>query len=157
MTDSISKTGYLAGATRLRRVGEKLQGEGDKLYAELGINFSATWFATYHTLLHADRPLTMQDITASIGFTHITVKNIVRELEQAGYVKINPNPNDARSKHVSLTTKGRNLLSKLEPVWKGIAQSLEQMMTAGHPNFINIVSRIEKEVERMPLFERIQK
>ncbi|HEY1039348.1 MAG TPA: bifunctional helix-turn-helix transcriptional regulator/GNAT family N-acetyltransferase [Bacteroidia bacterium] len=157
MSDSISKTGYLAGATRLRRVGERLQGEGDKLYNELGISFRATWFATYHTLLQSNTPLTMQDIAASIGFTHITVKNIVRELEQAGYVKISPNPNDARSKHVSLTTKGKNLLPKLEPVWKGIAQSLEQMMTAGHPNFINIVGRIEKEVDKMSLYDRIQK
>src|ERR1700741_694534 len=107
MADSISKVGYLAWATRLRRIGEKLQGDGDKLYAELGIGFKATWFATYHTLLQADKPLTMQDIAASIGFTHITVKNIVREMEEAGLVKIKPNPADARSKHVALTAKGQ--------------------------------------------------
>ncbi|HWY37046.1 MAG TPA: bifunctional helix-turn-helix transcriptional regulator/GNAT family N-acetyltransferase [Bacteroidia bacterium] len=155
MSDSISKVGYLAGATRLRRIGEKLQSEGDKIYNELGINFKASWFATYHTLLQAGKPLTMQEITASIGFTHITVKNIVREMEQNGLVKIKPNPGDARSKHVTLTAKGQGLLPKLSPVWQSISVSLEQLMTTGHPDFINIVSRIEKEMEKIPLNRRI--
>jgi DNA-binding MarR family transcriptional regulator/N-acetylglutamate synthase-like GNAT family acetyltransferase len=155
MNDSISKVGYLAGATRLRRIGEKLQSEGDKIYNELGINFKASWFATYHTLLQAARPLTMQDITASIGFTHITVKNIVREMEENGLVKIKPNPSDARSKHVTLTAKGQALLPKLSPVWQNISISLQQLLTSGHPDFINIVSRIENEMEKLPLNQRI--
>jgi DNA-binding MarR family transcriptional regulator/N-acetylglutamate synthase-like GNAT family acetyltransferase len=155
MGDSISKVGYLAGATRLRRIGEKLQSEGDKIYNELGINFKASWFATYHTLLQAGRPLTMQDITTSIGFTHITVKNLVREMEQNGLVKIKPNPEDARSKHVTLTAKGQGLVSKLSPVWQNISVSLQQLLTSGHPDFINIVARIESEMEKKPLNQRI--
>jgi N-acetylglutamate synthase-like GNAT family acetyltransferase/DNA-binding MarR family transcriptional regulator len=154
--DHLSKLGYLAGATRLRRIGEKLQGDGDKIYSELGLGFKATWFATYHTLLQAARPLTMQEITASIGFTHITVKNIVREMEENGLVKIKPNPGDARSKHVTLTARGHNLLEKLNPVWQNISLSLQQLLTAGHPDFINIVSRIEKDLDRVPLNQRVQ-
>ncbi|MCE3229361.1 MAG: family N-acetyltransferase [Bacteroidetes bacterium] len=155
MIDNISRVGFLAGATRLRRIGEKLQGEGDKLYAELGIDFKATWFATYYTLLQAIKPLTMQEIAAAIGFTHITVKNIVREMEQNGIVKIKPNPGDARSKHVALTTKGQNLLPKLQPVWQSISNALEVMLTSGHPDFINIIARIEKETEKISLVQRI--
>ncbi len=152
---TISKTGYLGGATRLRRIGEKLQAEGDKIYSDLGINFKASWFATYHTLVQTDKPLTMQEITASIDFTHITVKNIVRELEENGYVKIKPNPHDARSKHVSLTVKGKNLLTKLQPVWKSIALNLRLLLTSGHPNFIAIIGRVETEMEQRPLHRRV--
>lgn len=152
---SISKTGYLGSATRLRRIGEKLQAEGDRIYSELGIHFKAGWFATYHTLVQSDKPLTMQALAASIDFTHITVKNIVRELEEAGYVRIKPNPNDARSKHVSLSPKGKNLLVKLQPVWKSIAQNLQQLLTGGHPDFIHIIACVEKEMERAPLYQRV--
>lgn len=152
---TISKTGYLGGATRLRRIGEKLQAEGDKIYSDLGINFKASWFATYHTLVQSNKPLTMQEITASIDFTHITVKNIVRELEENGYVRIKPNPHDARSKHVSLTVKGKNLLTKLQPVWKSIALNLRLLLTSGHPNFIAIIGRVEKEMEQRPLHQRV--
>ncbi|HXB42041.1 MAG TPA: bifunctional helix-turn-helix transcriptional regulator/GNAT family N-acetyltransferase [Bacteroidia bacterium] len=156
MADSIRKVGYLAGATRFRRIGEKLQSDGDKIYSALNIDFKASWFATYHTLLEAGKPLTMQDIAASIGFTHITVKNIVRELEDHDIVKIKPNPLDARSKHVTLTTKGTDLFAKLNPVWQSISKTLEQLLTSGHPDFINIINRIEKEIERKPLSERIK-
>ncbi|HTA81992.1 MAG TPA: bifunctional helix-turn-helix transcriptional regulator/GNAT family N-acetyltransferase [Bacteroidia bacterium] len=156
MTDTISKLGFLAGATRFRRIGEKLQSDGDKLYSDLNIDFKASWFATYYTLLQADKPQTMQDISAAIGFTHITVKNIVRELQEHGLVKITANPGDARSKHVVLTTKGKNLYKQLSPVWQNISKALEQLMTTGHPDVINIVSRIEREIEKKPLPDRIR-
>ncbi len=156
MTDTVSKLGYLAGATRFRRIGEKLQSEGDRLYSELNIDFKASWFATYFTLLQSNKPLTVQDISSAIGFTHITVKNIVRELEEHGIVKITANPGDARSKHVVLTTKGKSIYPKLGPVWQSISKTLEQLLTAGHPDLINIISRIENEMGKKPLAERVK-
>ena len=41
MNDLISKLGYLAAATRFRRISEKLQYDGDKIYQEAGIGFKA--------------------------------------------------------------------------------------------------------------------
>lgn len=156
MADTLQQLGYLAGATRFRRIGEKLQGEGDKVYNDRGIDFKATWFATYYTLLKTDKPLTIQDLSAAIGFTHITVKNIVREMQEHGLVKITTNPGDARSKHVVLTNKGKNLLAKLEPIWKDISKTLEQLLTGGHPDLINAMTRIERDIELKPLPERIR-
>ncbi len=156
MSDSISKLGYLAGATRFRRISEKLYGDGDKIYTEFGIDFKASWFSIYHTLVFAEGPLTVQELSNEIGFTHITVKNVVRELEEAGIARIKANPKDGRSKLISLTPKGKQLLDKLEPVWKKFSQTLEQLLTAGHPDFINIINRIDKEVEKTPFSERMK-
>jgi N-acetylglutamate synthase-like GNAT family acetyltransferase/DNA-binding MarR family transcriptional regulator len=156
MADTISKLGYLAGATRFRRISEKLYVDGDKIYGEFGIEFKASWFSIYYTLVHADGPLTVQELSNEIGFTHITVKNVVRELEEAGIARIKANPNDGRSKLISLTTKGRNLLDKLVPVWEKFSQTLEQLLTAGHPDFINIINRIDREVEKTPFSERMK-
>ena len=119
------------------------------MYSEFNIDFKASWFATYYTLLQANAPLTMQDIASAIGFTHITVKNIVRELQEHGLVTITANPNDARSKHVQLTTKGKTLYNKLAPVWKSVSKALEQLLTSGHPDLINMLGRIEEEMEKI--------
>jgi len=154
--DTVSELGYLAGATRFRRIGEKLQSDGDRMYSEFNIDFKASWFATYYTLLHAGKPFTMQDIAASIGFTHITVKNIVREMQEHGLVKITANPGDARSKHVLLTAKGKALYNRLRPVWQSVSKALEQLLTSGHPDFINMIGRIETEMEKKLLPERIK-
>ena len=40
MTDKIIKLGYLAGATRFRRISEKLYVDGDKIYKENNIDFT---------------------------------------------------------------------------------------------------------------------
>ncbi len=157
MADNISKLGYLAGATRFRRISEKLYVDGDKIYEQLGIGFKASWFSVYYTLIHADNPLTVQELANEIGFTHITVKNVVRELEEHGIAHIKANPNDGRSKHISLTKKGKTLHDKLGPVWDLFSQTLEQLLTAGHPDFINIINRIDREAEKIPISERMKK
>jgi DNA-binding MarR family transcriptional regulator/N-acetylglutamate synthase-like GNAT family acetyltransferase len=156
MADSISQLGYLAGATRFRRISEKLYVDGDKVYTQFGIDFKASWFSVYYTLITAGKPLTVQELANEIGFTHITVKNVVRELEESGIAKIRANPDDGRSKLISLTPKGKNLLEKLKPVWNQFSRTLEQLLTSGHPDFINIINRIDREAEKVPVLERMK-
>jgi len=156
MADKITKLLYLAGATRFRRISEKLYTDGDKVYSQFGIDFKASWFSIYYTLINSEVPLTVQELANEIGFTHITVKNVVRELEGAGIAKIKANPNDGRSKHISLTPKGKALYDKLNPIWKLFSMSLEQLLTAGHPDCINILNRIDAEVANKPLSERMK-
>ncbi len=156
MSDKISKLLYLAGATRFKRISEKLYNDGDKVYSQFGIDFKASWFSIYYTLINSESPLTVQELSREIGFTHITVKNVVRELEKAGIAKIKANPKDGRSKLISLTPKGKALYDKLSPIWKLFALSLEQLLTGGHPDCINILNRIDNEMERKPLSERMK-
>lgn len=156
MADKITNLKYLAGATRFRRISEKLYADGDKVYSQFGIDFKASWFSIYYTLINSENPLTVQELANEIGFTHITVKNVVRELEGAGIAKIKANPNDGRSKHISLTPKGKALYNKLNPIWNLFSMSLEQLLTAGHPDCINILNRIDAEVAKKPLSERMK-
>lgn len=156
MADHITKLLYLAGATRFKRISEKLYADGDKVYTRFDVNFKASWFSVYYTLIRTEKALNVQELAHEIGFTHITVKNVVRELEEAGLVKIKANPNDGRSKLISLTPKGKALHEKLDPIWKLFAASLENLLTAGHPDCINILNRIDDEVERFPLSERMK-
>src|SRR5690349_2485863 len=110
MSDIITKLGYLAAATRFRRISEKLQYDGDKIYQEAGIGFKASWFSVFYTLNIAQKPLTVSEIADEIGFTHITVKNVVREMEQVGLVKVSGHPQDKRAKHISVTATGKKLV-----------------------------------------------
>ena len=96
MSSTIEKLGYLAGATRFRRISEKLYLDGDRIYKEAGINFKASWFPVYYILALSESPLTILQITQKIDFSHITVKNVLRELEKAELVDIEINPADLR-------------------------------------------------------------
>jgi DNA-binding MarR family transcriptional regulator len=105
-------------------------------------------------LAKAAAPLAILEITNQIYFSHITVKNILRELEEEGLVVIKPNPNDKRSKLASLSEKGKRLRRKLEPVWLSIAGALKEVFTLGHPDISNILNRIDREIYQTPIYER---
>lgn len=153
MSDTLIRLEYLSGAKRFRQISEKLYIEGDKIYKEAGIDFKASWFSVYYTLVLAESPLTVMQISEQIAFSHITVKNVLRELESAELISISPNPEDKRSKLISLAPKGRFLLRQLKPTWLAIATALKRTFQSGHPDFMNILDRIDQELDTNPIHE----
>lgn len=143
----------MVGATRFRKISDKLYLEGDKIYKKYQITFKATWFNVFYSLMESDKPMTILQLANSIGFTHITVKNIVREMEVQKYVHIRPHPLDGRSKLVSLSRKGEDLIPTLERVWDEISLTLKETFDKGHPDFLNIIQRIEGSMEENPITE----
>jgi DNA-binding MarR family transcriptional regulator/N-acetylglutamate synthase-like GNAT family acetyltransferase len=156
MKDTISKLTFLAGATRFRRISEKLYVDGDKIYKESGIDFKASWFSVFYILATSGNPKTVLELAEEIGFTHITVKNIVRELETNSLVKVKEHPTDKRSKHVGITPKGERLFERLKIIWLPFADALKSLLDSGHPDFLNIIGRIETEITKNPIYQRIK-
>jgi DNA-binding MarR family transcriptional regulator len=156
MADNIAKLGYLAGATRFRRISEKLYVDGDKIYSDSGIDFKASWFSVFYILATAGNAKTVLELAEEIGFSHITVKNVVRELETNGLVKIKAHPTDKRSKHITLSPKGQKLLERLQKIWLPFADTLKNLLDAGHPDFLNIINRIDKESSKNPIHEKVK-
>ncbi len=157
MADIIEKLGYLAGGSRLRRIYEEMKISGDTAYKEAGLDFKSTWFPVYYALSKSQLPQTVMEITNQIAFSHITVKNIVKELESEKLIKIIPNPNDKRSKLISLSDKGLVFLEQLEPLWLAFSIALKNVLTSGHPDILNILKRIDTEINLNPLNERVKK
>jgi len=153
---NLVKLGYLATGTRLRQITEKLYLDGDRIYKEQNIDFKASWFSVFYTLGNANEPKTVLSLAEDIGFSHITIKNVVRELQSNDLVQVVVHPNDGRSKHISLTEKGKTLLSQLQILWAPFAAALKNLLDQGHPDFMNIINRIEREVNRFPIYQRIK-
>lgn len=153
--DILNEIGYLSIGSRLRRIYEKLQIDGDKIYAEAGVNFKSSWFAVFYALSKKDQQSITQ-LANQIAFTHITVKNIVRELEENKLVVIRPNKSDNRSKVVSLTPKGVELKEQLTPIWKSFSTTLKDIFNK-EGYFINSLSAIDQDLESTPLLKRFKK
>ncbi|QSE96059.1 bifunctional helix-turn-helix transcriptional regulator/GNAT family N-acetyltransferase [Fulvivirga lutea] len=150
----LNDIGYLSIGSRLRRIYEKLQIDGDKIYSELGLNFKSSWFAVFYALSKQDNQSITQ-LANQIAFTHITVKNIVRELEASKLVKITANKTDKRSKVVSLTPKGEQLKIKLLPVWESFGRTLKDLFQVDN-TFINALTEIDQLLEAKPLASRFK-
>lgn len=155
MDEFLKQFGRLVGASRYRRISEKLYIEGDRIYKVAGIDFKTTWYPVYYTLACAEEKLTINDIALEVGFTHITVKNVLKELEQKELVFININPEDRRSKLVCLSDSGIALLDRLVPIWKEYSKALDSIYNNKHQEIIEIFESIEYEIDKMPIIDRM--
>lgn len=153
--DILHSLGYLASATRFRRISDRLHLDGDKIYADAGIPFKASWFSVFYVISKSEKPVTVLEIANQIDFSHISVKNVVQELEKENLVHIGPNPSDKRSKLISLSKAGHILLKKLMPVWQAFSKALQETFESGHPDILSILDRIDHEIMTKPIWERI--
>lgn len=156
MDEFLKNFGRLVGAARFRRISEKLYTEGDSIYKEAGIDFKTTWFPVFYTLACSEQKLTINDISEQIGFTNITVKNVLKELKEKELACIIVNPNDGRSKLAGLSEKGKTLLNELVPIWKDYSEVLDDIYNNMHEELIEILDRIEYELEKKPIIERMK-
>lgn len=157
MADILQELGHLAGATRFRRISEHLYLDGDKIYKEAGIDFKASWFSVFYVLTKSEQPLTVMQIAHQIDFSHISVKNVARELQKAELIVIQPNPKDKRSKILFLSPKGKELRKQLEPLWLSFTKALKSTFDSGHPDLLSILDRIDKTAHKFPVNHRVRK
>ncbi|MGG2082487.1 MarR family winged helix-turn-helix transcriptional regulator [Lysinibacillus pakistanensis] len=53
-----------------------------------------------------------------------TVTRNINILKQSGYVELTRNPQDARTKNISLTAKGKEKLNEATPIWQTIQERI---------------------------------
>ncbi len=61
-----------------------------------------------------------------------TLTAALKPLERRGLISVSVDPRDRRGRRLKLTAKGRGLLAKALPVWKGAHRRLEQETGAGN-------------------------
>lgn len=150
--------GYLSVGSQMRRIYEKLQAEGDKIYTHIDVGFKSTWFPIYYVLLHSKRALTIKEITERISYSRITVKNVVSELEKNDFVKIIQNPTDSRSKLIQLTKKGRKIEDRLQKVWTIIQSKLELIFKQEKSNnFLIQLEEINHQINTKSMAQEVLK
>src|SRR6185312_5620221 len=68
-------------------------------------------------LASRDHPLTGNDLATLLGMTKQAASKVVDAMEAEGYVHRKPNPEDARSKILHVTAKGRRFLEAAETIY----------------------------------------
>ena len=150
------KLGYLIFGSRLRRLSEYFLAEVNKVYAQRGIAFDASWFPLFYLLSERER-LTLMDIATELEVSHSAVSQLVTNLKGKGLVKASRCEEDGRRQWVVLTKKGGALLEQVLPVWKGIDAAM-QALVAEHKQsskILEAINTLEQAVETLPLAERI--
>jgi DNA-binding MarR family transcriptional regulator len=152
--DYIAELGPLALASRLRRLLQRMQSDGEQVYRSLNLEFKPKWFPVLHLLSHRS-PLTLMEMAQLLSITHPSVIETANELILAGLIVSRKSQADARRSEHSLTREGENLCNYLRPVWDAFRAAGEEAVSGGDHDFLKALEAFEQRLDEQSMYERV--
>ena len=152
----LDELGVLALATRLRRLSDRIMQDGALMYQQAHVDFDPKWFPVF-SLLAKHAPLGVMEIANMLEISHPYVIQLVRALEKKGYIKNIASKRDGRKRSIQLSNKGKELLTRLQPLWSDLASTLHTTLQAlNNPLYTDIIS-LENALDHRSFSERLAK
>jgi len=123
--------GSLLLGSRLRKVAETLYAGVDEVYRGAGVDLPSRCFPILFLLRDHGR-LGISELAQKLGQTHPAVSQMSRKLLRHRVVSESPDPKDDRRRLLSLSSRGRAVMTRLEPLWKAIAAAAADLESS-HP------------------------
>jgi DNA-binding MarR family transcriptional regulator len=151
--DYSREAGGEALAARLRRLSERMDRDGTRLYAAQDVHFEQRWYGLLNQLV-LNGPMSIGEIATALRITHVSVSQASRSLETAGIVTSAAAPADARRRELSLTPKGDELVAQLSPLWRAF-NSVADELNAEAGDIVKLLDRLDDALARKSLFDRV--
>jgi len=84
--------------------------------------------------LNRPQPPPMGPVASLLAMDRTTLTAALKPLERRGLVEVSRDPSDRRSRILSLTAKGRNLLASAVPVWESTHREIELLIPDESPD-----------------------
>ncbi|WP_204251229.1 MarR family winged helix-turn-helix transcriptional regulator [Elioraea rosea] len=152
--DVIRSLGYLCLGTRLKRLGEALQADVQRVLDELDPPVQAS----HHPLLAAlDRlgPLAVGELAQAVGLSQPGITRSIAQLAALGLVEQAQPNDDQRRRIISLTTSGRGLVqSARRNAWPRIERAVAALCEGLSGPLLEQLSAIEDGLAAAPMHRR---
>jgi len=152
-SDYSRSAGGEALAARLRRLSERLDRDGARVYAAEGVAFEQSWYGILNQLI-LNGPMSIGDLASALRITHVSVSQASRSLEKAGITSSAPDPADARRRQLRLTEQGQALVDRLEPLWRAFNHAAGEL-NAEAGNAVATLDRLDDALAGKSMFDRI--
>ena len=83
--------------------------------------------------LNRPEPPPMGPVAALLAMDRTTLTAALKPLERRGLIEVSQDPSDRRSRILSLTPKGENLLVRALPAWLQTHDEVEELIPGGDP------------------------
>ena len=153
--DVVRSFGFLTLGTRMKRIGERLQADTQRIMDSFGVPIQAS---QYPFLAAADRlgPLTIGEMAAAVGITQPGVTRAVGQLVELGLLSTESAPDDQRRRIVSLTQEGRRLVAQAKrEVWPRINAAAADLCGGLEGTLLDQLAAIEDGLSALPLDRRV--
>lgn len=153
--DIVRELGYLTLGSRLKRIGERLQGQAQLVLEDSGISLPSSHFPVLAAL---DRlgPLSVGELAEAIGISQPAVTRMLDKLESEGLVKSSLPARDRRVRTVALTKPGARLIFRAkQSVWPKIEAAVAEACAGGAGPLLAQLTALEAALAAMPLNLRV--
>ncbi|MCP4460959.1 MAG: MarR family transcriptional regulator [Cytophagales bacterium] len=150
--DFVNELGYLALATRLKRISEAIVHSGRNMYKSLGMDIEPNWFLIFK-LLTKHEQLSVTEIAKKLHFSHPSVITLVSKMKERGYLQTFTDPIDSRKQLFELTEKAQTNLPEFETVWKAGTKGVADLFPADN-NFLDQLETLEIQLSQSDFMER---
>lgn len=155
MTDDIVRAlGYLCLGSRLRRIGEQVQADSQRIMEHLDVPLQAS---QYPLLAAIDRlgPLSVGELSEALGVTQPGVTRAAGLLAEAGYLTARKEKGDKRIRRLSLTEKGEVLIARSKrEIWPVIEAAVLDLCVALDGSLLDRLGQLEDALREKPLHRR---
>jgi len=157
MEDILRSLGFLCLGSRLKRIGEQLQGDTQRVLDGLDARIQSS---QYPLLAALDRlgPLPVGELAQSLGIAQPGVTRSVALLSELKLVEVSPSRDDQRRRIVSLSQNGHRLVDEAKrAVWPRIENAVADLCADLSGPLLSQLSTIEDRLAATPLDRRAEK
>jgi DNA-binding MarR family transcriptional regulator len=151
----IDEAGVLAIATRLQRLSDNIRKDGMTIYKRFAVDFEPKWFPVIYTL-YKRKSMNVVELANEIGYSHPSTIILLKELEEYKLIKSKKDKADERKRILMLSTKGNDMVEKLQPIWQLIIQAMTEV-TNTENNLMKAISEVEIELEKASFIQRVMR
>ena len=150
--DFVNELGYLALATRLKRISEAMVHSGRQMYKQLDIAIEPNWFLLFK-LLKKYEQLSITEIAVKLHFSHPSVITMIQKMEAHAYVSHQIDQADSRKRNYSLTDKAHKMLPTLEKIWSAGTEGIRKLFDE-RSRFLDELETLEIKLSEQDFMQR---
>ncbi|MBK9479488.1 MAG: MarR family transcriptional regulator/GNAT family N-acetyltransferase [Bacteroidetes bacterium] len=153
--DFINQLQELALGTRLKRLSDTLMGDVAKIYKDEHLDFEPRWFTMLY-LLNKEKTLSIIEISDRLKLTHPAVVQFANQLKSKKFVLEKKDKNDARKRMLAISTKGKLVVEKLQPILIQIENSTRDLLQESGVDLLYSIEKVEKSLHTQSMYNRVK-
>lgn len=151
--DTLNQAGILALSSRMHRLSEQIRKDGALIYKEFNIDFELKWFPVIYTIYKREN-VNVIEIANEIGYTHPSTITLLKDLEHLQLIKWKKDQKDERKKNYFLTKEGKQLITKMQPIWEIMSKVLAEI-SDNQNHLLQAINEAENKLNEQSFYQRV--
>jgi len=153
--DLLQTLGEIGLGSRLKRISDLLMKEIQLLYKSQNIDFDPYLFPTFNTILKLKKT-TNTEIRELLLITQPAVTQSLNKLFKNELIKLKIDEQDKRKKWITLSNKGENLFTELQPLWKILDKTVKQYTVFPADSLLEHLNYFEEKIKNGDFMKTIE-